>query len=270
MNTISFMTANYVARQVGYHMTRGWGEGDKATNEYFRPAETFAERFEAILRDARAMGFAAIDLWLAHLNPAWATDEQIATARDLLRRHGLEVVSVAGWFGSTPEEFRRTCEIARALDAPVLGGTTSMLEKDRDFVARALAEHDLRLGLENHPEKTPAELLARIGDGAAGRIGAAIDTGWFGTQGYDAAQALEELGDRVFHVHLKDVLAAGAHDTCRYGAGVVPIERCVRVLQGMGYAGAISVEHEPETFDPTEDVIASYAMLRGWLGAGAS
>lgn len=265
MNTISFMSANFVARQLGYHMTGGWGQGDTATNEYFRPLETFDQRFEAILPDVRAMGFAAIDLWLAHLNSAWATGEHVAIARDLLRKHDLPVVSLAGWFGSTPEEFEATCKLAVALDTKILGGSTSMLAKDRAFVVAMLEQYDLKLGLENHPEKTPDEMLAKIGDGGNGRIGTTVDTGWYGTQSYDAAEAIRRLAPHLIHVHLKDVLAPGAHETCRYGTGIVPIEACVRTLQQIGYGGAISVEHEPETFDPTEDCKAELQMLHGWL-----
>jgi hypothetical protein len=33
----------------------------------------------------------------------------------------------------------------------------------------------------------------------------------------------------------------------------------------MGYRGGYAIEHEPDTFDPTEDCIAMLAMLRGWL-----
>jgi sugar phosphate isomerase/epimerase len=259
------MSANYVARQVGYHMIGGWGQGDKATNESFRPLETFPQRFEQILQDIRALGFGAMDLWLAHLNSTWATNEHIAAARDLLQRYNLTVVSLAGWFGSTPEEFEATCHLATALGVQVLGGSTSALEKDRAFVVNRLKQHNLKLGIENHPEKTPEDLLAKIGDGGDGTVGATVDTGWFDTQGYDAAQALERLGSFVFHVHLKDVLAVGEHETCRYGRGVVPIRECVETLKRMGYTGAISIEHEPESYDPTEDVKASYAMLREWL-----
>jgi hypothetical protein len=46
----------------------------------------------------------------------------------------------------------------------------------------------------------------------------------------------------------------------------VPIERCVRVLQELGYSGTISVEHEPDYSDPTEDCAANLRMLKGWLG----
>jgi L-ribulose-5-phosphate 3-epimerase len=262
---VSFMSANYVARQLDFRMTRGWGQGEKAASEHYRPLETFAERFDELLTRVRDLGFSAMDVWTAHVSPAWATDRHLDIARELLAKHRLSVPSLAGWFGSTPEELEATCRVAVALGAPVLGGSTSMIDKDRRLVVERLVHHGLRLGLENHPEKSPEELLARIGDGGDGTIGATVDTGWFGTQGYDAARALAELGDHLFHVHLKDVLAVGAHDTCRFGAGVVPIEECVMTLRRIGYQGTISVEHEPETFDPTEDCRLSRELLEGWL-----
>ncbi len=266
MNTISFMTANYVARQLDFNMTRGWGQGEKATHAYFRPVETFGARFEEMLQIIRASGYEAIDLWLAHLSGIWATDAQIRTACDLLRKYKLKVVSLAGWLGSTAEEFEATCKLSVALDCKILGASTSMLDKDRAFVVRTLQKYDLQLGIENHPEKNAEELLAKIGDGGAGTIGACVDTGWFGTQGYDAAQAIEKLNGHLFHIHLKDVLHTGEpHDTCRFGQGIVPVAKCVQTLKRLGYQGAISVEHEPEHFDPTEDCKAGLAMLKEWL-----
>lgn len=262
---ISFMGANYVARQLDYRMTGGWGQGEKAASEHFRPLETFEERFAEVLHDVRRLGFSAIDIWTGHISPAWASDDHLNVARELLAEHALSVPSLAGWFGSSAEEFEAACKVAAALDVPVLGGSTSMLVKDRQLVVERLKHYGLSLGLENHPEKTPGELLAKIGDDASGTIGATVDTGWFGSQGYDAALALEELGERLLHVHLKDVLAPGEHQTCRFGAGVVPVEKCVRVLQRLGYRGAISVEHEPESFDPSEDSRASRELLEGWL-----
>jgi sugar phosphate isomerase/epimerase len=266
MNQISFMTANYVARPVGYHMTEGWMQGDHATNAYFEPLATFEQRFEGYLADVKAMGFDALDLWLALLNPTrWATDEHIALARGALARQGLSVVSLAGWFGSTLDEFERCCRMAAALDTTVMAGMCGVLESDRAGMIRLLEHYNVKFAIENHPEKTPEEVLTKIGDGAGGRIGAAPDTGWFGTQGYPAPQAIEALFPHILHVHLKDVLAPGAHETCRFGAGCVDIEACVQTLKRLGYTGSMCIEHEPESYDPTEDCIASLALLKGWL-----
>lgn len=265
VNTVSCMSANYVARQLGYRMTEGWSQGDAATNAFFRPVDTFAERLGALLAEVRSLGFEAIDLWLAHLHPSWASDEHVGIARDLLAEHGLELVSLAGGFGDDRAAFGRSCRLAAALGVRILGGDTPLLDGDRAFVIDTLREHGCALGVENHPETTPTELLARIGDDAPGTIGATLDSGWFGTHGYDAAAAVHELADALVHVHLKDVRAVGAHDTCRFSEGVVPIEACVRALQEVGYVGPISIEHEPADSDPSEDLRSNLRMLQAWL-----
>ncbi len=266
MPMISFMLANYVARPLGYHMTEGWSQGEQATSAYFKPIGTFAPRFEQYLKDVQAMGYEAVDLWQPMLDHRWLTDEHLETAVELLEQYGMPVVSFAGGFGSTPEQLVANCEICAALNIPVMGGGTRLATTDHGFMVDMLRKYDLKWGYENHPEKSPEEILEKIGAEDEDVVGVCADTGWFGTYGYDAAEALRRLAPRLFHVHLKDVLAAGSHETCRYGAGVVPIRECVQVLQAVGYEGAITVEHEPEWFDPTEDCIENLRLLSEWLG----
>jgi sugar phosphate isomerase/epimerase len=256
--TISFMSANYVARELGYTMD-GWGEGDRATQDAFRPLETFAERFDAILADVVALGFDAVDVWDGHLNPAWATDEHVDAACEALDRRRLRVATYQAYVGA--DRLERACAIAEQLGAPVLSGNVPV---DDPRLPGLLVRHGLRFALENHPEPTPQVMLEKIGDTPG--VGVCVDTGWFGTQGYDAVRAIEELGDRIHQVHLKDVLHEGLpHETCRYGAGVVDIEGCVRALRRLGYSDAVSVEHEPETFDPTDEIRVMREQVEGWL-----
>jgi L-ribulose-5-phosphate 3-epimerase len=267
MATISFMSANYVAEHVGFTMTRGWAQGERATSEHFEPIESFGQRFDNLLGRVTSLGFDAMDLWTAHLSPRWATDDHVSIARDLLRKRGLHVPSLAGNFGATSEEFEASCRIAAGVGAPLLGGMTDLLISDRAALVEALEDHNLVLGVENHPEKNPAELMAVIGGGAGGRVGTTVDTGWYATQGYDAAEAIKELGELVVHVHLKDIEAPGEHVTCSFGAGCVPLERCVRALVEIGYDGTYTLEHEPENRDPSEEIRSSAALVREWLEA---
>jgi sugar phosphate isomerase/epimerase len=174
------------------------------------------------------------------------TDRHIAIARNLLERRAL-----AGGFGATADQFDATCRLAVALHTKVLGGSAPFYDAQREAAIAMLDRHDLALGIENHPGvETPEHMLAKIGDGGQGRIGTAVDTGWYGTVGLDAAKAIEQLRAYVFHVHRKDVRAPGSHETCRSGQGIVPVRACVDVLTTRGYQGAISVEHEPEDIDP--------------------
>src|SRR5262245_31090797 len=263
-NRIAFMTANYVARETGWAM-HDWQHGDRATQDAFAPIETYAQRFEAVLADAQALGFDTVDVWGAHLHPDWATDAHVDAAREALARRGLEVATYATW--ARPDTVERACELAHALGTPVIGGGFT---GDPAEIGPVLARQGIRLGIENHPdEATPTDMLARIASAnaaAPGVFGTTIDTGWWGTHGYDAARAIEELAEHVLHVHLKDVRNVGEpHETCRWGEGVVPIEECVRTLRRIGYEGAIAVEHGPETYDPTEDVRVMRAELAEWL-----
>lgn len=255
------MGANLVAQQLGWSMPEGWFQGDAAANAHYSPVETYEERFDAFVASAVEAGFDTVDVWHPQLSYEWATDEHFAAARRVLDRRGVRVASYGSHYGETIEQFRRANEVARVLGTRVLGGNTHLIERDRPALVGVLREFGHVFALENHPQKTTAELLADMGEGDEDVIGATVDTGWFGTQGYDAAQAIRELGDRVFYVHLKDVRAAGAHDTCAYGDGVVPIADCVAALQEIGYTGTISVEHEPEHYDPFPEIARSRAVL---------
>jgi sugar phosphate isomerase/epimerase len=269
MTHLSFMSANFVARECGYNIAE-WDEGDRATQAAFAPAATFAAQFAGMLDEVVALGFDTIDIWNAHLDAAWATDDQLATARRLLDERHLRVASKAGRFGETQDVLERNCQIAVAIGAPILGGTLPFLATDRATAVATLRQYGLRLAIENHPERVPAEMLARIGDGADGTIGTAVDTGWWGTHGFDAAQAIRDLAPHVHHVHLKDVRRIGEHDTCRFGDGVVPIHACVDALATIGYRGPISIEHGAFHEDPRSDVRDSRAMLVEWLNEPAA
>jgi len=248
---ISFMGANYVAKELGYGASDEWGPFDLATNAAFEPLETFPARFDTFLTSVTGIGYDTIDLWFAHLNWRWATPEHVAIARDALDRHGVRVVAFAGGIGSTVDDVGAACRLANDLDVDLIAGLGGIVHTDRDAAAEVLDAHGVRFGLENHPERTPAEVLAAIGD--AGSLGATVDTGWWATQGYDPVDAIRELSDRLFHVHLKDVEQPGTHVSCMHGEGCARIADCVDALLELGYSGAVSIEHEPFDRDPTAE-----------------
>ena len=267
--TVSFMAANYWARDVSWQPA-AYPEILRATAERYAPIGTYAEALEDVISDIASYDVEAVDFWTGHLDPAWATDEHVAIALETVNRHGLRIASYAGGYGDTLEEFARTCAVAVGLGRPLLGGSTAAWEADRGGVLRLHERHGLRLALENHPgELTPEDMLVRIGDAPRDLVGTALDTGWWATQGYDAADAIEQLGERVMHVHLKDIESTGEHITCAFGDGVVPLERCVRVLQGLGYDAGVSVENGNDDVDPGDKIRASIPLLRAWL-AGAT
>lgn len=251
MNLISLNGSSFVGQQAGY--TADWQQSVAAVNQYYQPLETFYTRFEVLLNEVKSLGFSAVDIWTAgQLNWHWATAEHNEIAAALLKQHNLVVTSLGGEFGETRDEFESACRMAMTVGTSLLSGTLPLLFTDRKFVVEKLNEYELQLAIENHPERNPAEMLEKIGDG--GRIGTAIDTGWYATQGYDPAQAIVDLKDHLLHIHLKDVLPGKDHINCGYGKGVVPIKKCLDNLKAISYAHDISVENHATDHDPTTEL----------------
>ncbi len=73
------------------------------------------------------------------------------------------------------------------------------------------------------------------------------------------------LSRHLFHVHLKDIREAGKHDTCALGAGLLDVAAVLAALREVGYDGYLSIEHEPDTYDPTAEAAASRELVERLL-----
>jgi sugar phosphate isomerase/epimerase len=263
------MTANYVAKELGYGAAAEWGPFDAATNVAFEPLETFADRFDGVLATITGIGLDAIDLWFGHLNWRWATPDHVALAREALARRDVRIVSLAGSIGATTDDLTTACRLANDLGVDLIAGLGEVVRRDRDGAVAVLRAHGVRFGLENHPERTPREVLAAIGD-EPDVLGAAVDTGWWATQGYDPVEAIGALSHRLFHVHLKDVEAPGTHISCMHGDGCANVTGCIEKLLAIGYSGPLSIEHEPYDRDPTVECARMLALVREQLSAAGA
>ncbi len=264
MPTISFITANYVARARQYDGNEDWGYHDRATRNSMSLAS-----WNDVLIDIKNAGFLAADLWMAHCDPSTHTtqyrDALVATCAE----NNLRLASYAGGlFANEPRDADRAVAWVRSLGIDTFAGGLWGKLADANFAPAMndlFAQHGVRWAYENHPEKSVEEILRKIDGGKRRNIGVALDTGWCGTQGMDALDAVKRLREHLFLLHLKDVKAPGRHDTCTLGDGVVGIEPIVRYLKETGFDGTICIEHEPYDHDPTEDVIESLKRVEAWL-----
>lgn len=245
---IAFNTANLVARFTNYrYELKNWGEQHQKT-----VAQTDATAWRAICREIAAAGFHAVEVWEAHAAPESLNREKALVWKSILEENGLRPVAYAGGLR------RETLQICQWLGIPhVDGGLRGQSPEQATALCRNMG---VRFNLENHPEKTAAEVLAKIG-GGNDWLGACVDTGWLGTQGADVPATIRALGRFVRHTHIKDVKAAGAHETCLLGEGIVNVEGCLAVLRELGYGGWYSWEDEPEDRNPFDSAVRN----RRWL-----
>ncbi len=161
----------------------------------------------------------------------------------------------------------------------------------RDFAARwnpILDEFDragVRFGLEVHPTEIAFDVVTaeRAVEALNGRktFGFNYDPSHLVYQGVDYVEFIRRLGDRVYHVHMKDAYASptlrlsgvfGGYlnfgDPRRFwdfrslGHGSVNFEEIIRALNNAGYQGPLSIEWEDSGMDREAGAAEACAFVK--------
>jgi L-ribulose-5-phosphate 3-epimerase len=244
----TFNTANLVARVTGYrYQLSQWMEQHKKTI-----AATDEAAWRTICKEIAAAGFKAVDVWEAHAAPEALDEAKARTWRRILDDNGLLPVSYAGQL--RPETLR----ICQWMGIPHIDG--GLRENTPEKATALCREHGIRFNIENHPEKSASEILAKVG-GGNDWLGVCIDTGWLATQGAPGPATIKACAPFVRHTHVKDVKKAGAHETCMLGEGVADVAGCLAALREVKYAGWYSWEDEPEDRNPFDSAVRN----REWI-----
>lgn len=157
--------------------------------------------------------------------------------------------------------------------------TAEMVQKGYDFFAEmwnpildVFDEVGVRFALEAHPTEIAFDIAsaerAVQALGSRETFGFNYDPSHFGYQGVDYVAFIRRFGERIYHVHMKDVFWSqkpteagvfGGHldfgDRRRYwdfrslGRGNINFEEIIRALNAVGYAGPLSVEWEDSGMD---------------------
>ena len=206
------------------------------------------------------------------------------------------------------EEMKNTARAAARLGVKVVPGFTgssiwhllysfppvppAMIEAGyRDFAARfkpildVFQKEGVKFALEVHPTEIAFDLssAARAVE-AVGRhpaFGFNYDPSHFGYQGVDYVGFIETLGERIFHVHMKDVWWSdrptrsgvfGGHldfghrdrhwEFRSLGRGRIEFEEVVRALNRINYQGPLSIEWEDIGMDREHGAREACAHLR--------
>lgn len=146
-------------------------------------------------------------------------------------------------------------------------------------------ELGIRFGLEVHPTEIAFDIssaertLNALGNHPA--FGFNYDPSHFGYQGVDYVAFLRAFGDRIFHVHMKDVYWSdrpcrsgvfGGHldfghpdrfwDFRSLGRGRIDFEQVIRGLNEIGYGGPLSVEWEDAGMDREHGAAEAAAFVK--------
>jgi sugar phosphate isomerase/epimerase len=217
----------------------------------------------------QALGAPYVSIKSMHL-PYESTPQEMAEGVAEFRTAGLSVVGggVVTLQTDDDQDIRRYFEYAKAAGMPlmVIAPTPATLPRIERFVV----EYDIGVAIHNHgPEDAyfpgPREALPFIRD-MDPRVGLCVDVGHTTRTGVDIVEALEEAGDRVLDLHLKDLrdlMDPGSQ--CVVGEGAMPIPDIFRQLVDIGYRGYANLEYEIDAADPLPGMMRSFAYMRGVL-----
>lgn len=269
---------------------------------------------ETCLREAAEAGYAGVET-----SRKFPIDPGVLT--DLLDSFGLDLAS--GWYSGRLAEDGVEAEMAAVADharllaamgckVMVYGETAMMADGDpldmgmlarrvmpkgdvpayaqrlTDFAHRLIEEHGLRLAYHHHlmmVAETGNE-IDRLMHHTGSEVGLLLDTGHAVAGGVDYTHLIERHGDRVAHIHLKDVRRQVFDRVLRedlsFNAGVragmftVPGDGdldfgpLARFVEDSGYAGWLIVEAEqdPAIAPPFPAVLRAHAHITSLFGDG--
>jgi inosose dehydratase len=219
------------------------------------------------------------------------TDDALAIARErlrLLHDGGGDVLVLA------LERSPRREERAGRAGEP---GTPTLTEAGWGALVRAIDAIAAEAGAAGHrvafhPHagtfiETPGEVEDLVGRLDRNTVGICLDVGHYLVGGGDPVRALRDLGDRVTHVHLKDVdpdvldrLRAGAlggfGEAVRarlfteLGAGLLDVDPTVDALADRGYEGWLMIEQDSSWGPPSESAAIGRRVLAAALRRAGS
>ena len=123
------------------------------------------------------------------------------------------------------------------------------------LVDKKVKEYNIKVAIHNHgPDQkvfqVPEVIYEKIKD-LDKRIGLCNDIGHTTRAGVDAATSIEQYGDRLLDVHMKDETGTtAAGHPIEVGRGVIDIPKVIRALIKINYTGFVSFEYEKDDNDP--------------------
>jgi sugar phosphate isomerase/epimerase len=192
--------------------------------------------------------------------------EAIVAARRKIEAAGITIMGGGTiTMKNEPDQIRKDFEYAKLAGFPLIYASPDPAALD--LVEQMVRQHDIKFAIHNHgPEDKwyPAPIDAyNAVKGRDRRMGLCVDIGHTSRTGTDFIQAIVDLKDRVYDLHVKDLSDPKVSDSqVEVGRGVFDFPRLFRALLQIGYDGQVGLEYEIKEDDPLPGMIESVAYMR--------
>jgi len=229
-----------------------------------------------VMRHLQGMGVRFLEFSASTHLPNTASDEQIATARQLALAAGLKITAHGvNRFSSDHAANKRVFEFAKKLGIRTITANPQPDAQTFASLGKLVAEYDMRLAIHNHGPGTLYDKLqdvAKVIKDVDPRIGACVDCGHYLSSGEDPVKCLLTLGDRVHGVHLKDHAEFGTKSSSVVlGKGHLDVVGLFKVVRQIRFPAdaPLSLEYEANQENPLDDLKACLVAVKEAIAKSA-
>ncbi len=219
--------------------------------------------FEGSLECLKSLGLSLMEFCNVHIPPD-AAAAGFPSMKQRLAEAGVRVACF-GVEGFTADVVvnRKKFEFAKALGVEVL--TADPTPDAFDSLDELCEEFQIKIGIHNHGPGARYDGVRDTLKAVQGRhpfIGACVDTGHVIRSGEAPHEVIEQLGDRVHSLHLKDWRRDGEEQVL--GEGDLDLRKVAQAAAAIGFDGPVMMEYELE---PQGPVPGMRKGMENWLRA---
>lgn len=210
------------------------------------------------------LGLTSVSLKDKHM-PLNASADDIKKAADKVRSAGLNLYGAGVIYMKTAQEVENTFAYATSAGLEMIVGVPN--HELLPLVNEKISSTNIKLAIHNHGPgdklyASPDDVYAKIKD-MDKRIGLCIDIGHVQRLHQNPAVMLEKYKDRLFDIHMKDVIAESEENSpVEIGRGIIDIPKVLKTLRKIKYKGSIAIEYEKDGNDPFLGLAESVGYLR--------
>ena len=217
------------------------------------------------------------------------TDAEIAAFKEKMAKAGVTASSVGPVYMETEDQCRAACEFTKRMGLKVLVAVPYEFSDDKrkhrvasrklcEYAAKCCAEFDIKYAIHNHGPDSPDyfptgrsayEMIQDLDP----RMGLCLDIGHDFRFGYDPVDSIRHYGDRLFDLHLKNVVpdvvdkATGKilkrNQARPFPRGDIDLVAIAQALKDIGYTGACEIEYERDFTDNLTAMAENVGYFRG-------
>jgi inosose dehydratase len=210
---------------------------------------------DEMIKMVKTLNLAHVEIWPDGHLPVGTAPDALKAAVDRVHEAGLTIDAcgvVA--FKNDEAEARKIFEYAKALGVLAISAGPTL--DSLPLLDKLTAEYNIPIAIHNHgPEDKIFGSLEQVRTAmiqTSNRIGFCVDLGHFYRAGVDPMLAIDEFANRVYGIHLKDIVpdSQGKWGDVIVGTGKINLPALFTKLEEIRFKGYFSLEYESDPENP--------------------